>query len=119
MLLHGQLSPVARISATAHLALCPACRRKLSELEKATTVLAGAVRGPNMPAWRPHFTFWFGKEHFVISGAIVAIGLMLLSFWINFGFSQAQPSVGSRKNKLPRVMISGTNQGASCEVPKK
>lgn len=119
MFLHGQLSPAGRLSMAAHIAWCPQCRRRKEELERATSVLASAVRGAAMPAWRPHFTFWFGRESIVVGGAILAIGLMLLSFWINIGFTPPAPTVGSRQTTMPKVMVSGTSIGAECKVPQK
>src|SRR5690242_15711864 len=109
MLIHKQLPLGVRLRTLAHLAVCPECRRRRDELARATSALAGAVRGPALPAWRPHVSMFVGREAIVISGTVVALVLMLMSFWHWMGPSLASSGPGTRGNKAPSVWVSGTD----------
>ena len=119
MYIHGQLSLGARVATMAHLAVCPECRLRKEELAKATSVLASAVRGSGMPAWRPHFSFWFGRETLLIGGTVAAVAVMCLSYWYSFGAPSQSEERGSRGGKQLQVMVSGTSIRADGTRAKK
>jgi hypothetical protein len=80
LLIHKQLTVGARLFAVAHLAVCPECRKRKEELQKATYGLASAVRGPLMPAWRPHATVWASRQLLAAALAILAVVALIGSF---------------------------------------
>jgi anti-sigma factor RsiW len=50
---HGLLSPAAQMRTQLHLIACADCRSRLAQLQATSGMVAAAVRGPDLPRWRP------------------------------------------------------------------
>lgn len=53
LLLHGELSPRRRLRLRSHLRRCSRCRQRQEKLSDVSRLIAGAIRGPEMPPWLP------------------------------------------------------------------
>ena len=101
LLLHGELPPLRRRLLLAHLSRCSRCRQHKEKLSDVCSLIAGAIRAPDMPPWLPErnrgtLPYLRSYTLFVVLLVLVA-GLLV---YTKSAHSKASHPVTSRSQQL-------------------
>lgn len=107
LLAHGELPLPRRLATRAHLSRCASCRARYAGMGRVSSVLAGAVRGPEAAPWSPALNRAGNRAGasvplrlFLARAALlallllaVALTLRVVSQWRSASSEQARPRV--------------------------